>query len=191
MGLDFIVRAPIIASVFSRVGVIGSKALGHLYLKPLSMAEVVTYVEGRLMWDDAANGLAQADGTQYRHLSDRLILTVPLTASAVDVDVFQADRAYKVVAIRESHSVVGGAAAAVRPRKITDTSAPGAAAGANVKELTTANVDLTAAINTVVSPALSATASDLVLAAGNRIALDFSGTLTGLVGNLTIVLEQV
>jgi hypothetical protein len=55
-----------------------------------------------------------------------------------------------------------------------------------VKELTTANIDLTATINTVVSPALSATVADLTFAVGNRLALDFSGTLTNLVGQLTV-----
>jgi hypothetical protein len=112
--------------------------------------------------------------------------TVGLLASAVDTDIWVAPQAAIVVGFRESHSVVGGASAAVRPRKITDTSAPGAVASGTVKELTTANIDLTATINTVVSPALSATVADLTFAVGNRLALDFSGTLTNLVGQLTV-----
>lgn len=119
-----------------------------------------------------------------------LIITSELLAASVDKWVFTADRAYQVVAVREIHSVVGSTSAAVRPRKVTDTSAPGASAGATVKELC-ASMDLTATINTVVSPALSATASDLQLAAGDHIGLDFSGTLTGLVGSLTIVLKAI
>jgi len=63
-------------------------------------------------------------------------------------------------------------------------SAPGATAGATVVELTTAAIDLTATANTVVTPALVATAASLQLAAGDKIGLDFSGTLTGLVGGL-------
>ncbi len=118
-------------------------------------------------------------------------ITSELLAASVAKWIFIADRAYQVTAVREVHSVAGGASAAVRPRKITDTSAPGAAAGATVKELTTAAIDLTATINTVVSPALSATVADLQLAAGDRIALNFSGTLTGLVGLIEIVLKAI
>jgi hypothetical protein len=114
-----------------------------------------------------------------------------LIATDVDRHLFVADGPYKVLGFREIHSVVGGAAAAVRPRKITDTSAPGAAAGATVKELTTANIDLTAVVNTVVTPALVATAADLLLAAGDKVSLDFSGTLTGLVGTLTLILQRM
>lgn len=119
-----------------------------------------------------------------------LVVTTELLAASVDKWVFVADRAYQVVAIKEIHSVVGGSAAAVRPRKVTDTSAPGAAASATVKELC-ASLDLTTTANTLVSGTLSATASDLQLAAGNAIGLDFSGTLTGLVGSLTIVLKAI
>jgi len=115
-------------------------------------------------------------------------LTIPLLASSVDTDVWIAPSPMIVVAVRESHSVVGGASAAVRPRKITDTSAPGAAASGTVKEITTAALDLTASINTQRSGTLVATAADLTFAAGDRLALDFSGTLTGLVGQLTILL---
>jgi hypothetical protein len=108
---------------------------------------------------------------------------VDLTATAVDTNVWIAHRRCKLLGIRELHSVVGGAAAAVRPRKITaDATAPGAAAGATVKELTTANIDLTATANTAITPALVATTADLTFATGNKLALDFSGTLTGLVG---------
>jgi hypothetical protein len=116
---------------------------------------------------------------------------IPLTGTMVDQHVFVADRAYKVSAINEIHSVVGGAGANVRPRKITDTSAPGAVAGATVKELTTAVFDLTAVINTTQTGVLSATAADLLLATGDKIALDFSGTITGLVGMLTITLAPI
>jgi hypothetical protein len=118
-------------------------------------------------------------------------ITVELLAASVDQWVFIADRAYEVTGISEIHSVVGGASAAVKFRKITDTSAPGAAAGATVKELATAGFDLTAVINTTQNATLSATASDYQLAAGNKIAADFSGTLTGLVGHATIHLKAI
>jgi hypothetical protein len=82
--------------------------------------------------------------------------------------------------------VVGGAACAVRPRKITDTSAPGAVASGTVKEITTAAFDCTATINTVVTGTLSATASDYTFAANDKLSLDMSGTQTALVGTITV-----
>lgn len=105
----------------------------------------------------------------------------------VDAHMWIAPRAGKVVSIKEIHSVVGGAACAVRPRKITDTSAPGAVASGTVKEITTASFDCTAVINTTQTGALSATASDYTFASGDKISLDMSGTQTGLVG--IIVME--
>lgn len=109
-------------------------------------------------------------------------------ASSVPVDIWIAPSPAIVISVQESHSVVGGAAAAVRPRKITDTSAPGAAASGTVKEITQAALDLTASINTVRSGTLSATASDYTFAAGDRLALNFTGTLTGLVGQITVAI---
>lgn len=115
-----------------------------------------------------------------------------LLAASVDKWMWIAPFACKVVSVRESHSVVGGTSAAVRPRKVTDTSAPGAAASSTVKELSAA-LDLTSTVpvNTTTSATLTSTAADITLAAGDKIGLDFSGTLTGLVGLITIELQRV
>jgi hypothetical protein len=123
----------------------------------------------------------------------RVVLTTELLAASVDKWLFVADRAYIVTSVGEIHSVAGGAAAAVRPRKITaaSTAAPGAVVAAGITEITSAAIDLTTTANTSQAGALSATASDFTLAVGDKIGLDFSGTLTGLVGSLTIVLKAV
>jgi len=115
-----------------------------------------------------------------------------LLAASVDKWIWIAPFACKVVSVRESHSVVGGTSAAVRPRKVTDTSAPGAAASSTVKELSAA-LDLTSTVpvNTTTAATVTATAADVTLAAGDKIGLDFSGTLTGLVGLITIELQRV
>ncbi len=124
-----------------------------------------------------------------------IILTSEILAASVDKHVFTAPFACRVVSVREIHSVVGGSGATVRLRKITDTSAPGAAASTTVKELTTAGFDLTATINTTQQATLVAAASqvknsDFWLAAGDKLALDFGGTLTGLVGLVTIHIKR-
>jgi hypothetical protein len=118
-------------------------------------------------------------------------ITRTILAASVDEHIWIAPFACQVVSVKEIHSVVGGGSAAVRPRKITDTSAPGAAAGATVTEITTAGFDLTATVNTTQTGTLSATAADYTLAAGDKISLDFSGTLTGLVGIITIAVKAV
>lgn len=118
-------------------------------------------------------------------------IVVDLLAASVDQWAFIAQRACKLVGVKEIHSVVGGASAAVRPRKITDASAPGAAASATVLELTTASIDLTATINTTQTPTLTATIADRSLAAGDKVGLDFSGTLTGLVGKLIMQFQYI
>jgi hypothetical protein len=94
----------------------------------------------------------------------------------VDAHIWIAPRAGKVVSIKEIHSVVGGAACAVRPRKITDTSAPGAVASATVKEITQ-QLSIARQRSIRRRPEhLSATASDYTFAAGDKISLDVSGT---------------
>lgn len=119
-----------------------------------------------------------------------LVINKEILAATANEHIFIAPFACKVVSIREIHSVVGGTSAAVAVRKITDTSAPNASAGSTVKELLSGTTfSLTSTANTVVSGGLSATASDLAFAVGDHIAINFSGTLTGLVGSLTIELQ--
>jgi hypothetical protein len=139
----------------------------------------------KLLMVDFGGGDAEASGT--------FDVTSELLAASVDKWVFVATRPYQVTAVREIHSVIGGSGAVVRPRKVTAaaTDAPGAAAGATVKELTAADIGLETTINTTQSPALSATAADLLLATGDKIGLNFGGTLTGLVGVIVITLKAL
>lgn len=112
------------------------------------------------------------------------VFAVPshLLAANVDRFVFIASQRCQLIAVEEMHSVVGGASAAVRPRKITANAvAPGASAGATCIELTAA-FDLTATANTRVSGTLVGSATTFEV--GDRLAEDYSGTLTGLVGQV-------
>ena len=121
--------------------------------------------------------------------ASRIWVNLVLDATEVARWAFIAPVACQVMSVKEVHSVVGGASAAMRPRKVTDTSAPGAAASGTVKELTTATFDLTSTINTIVAGTLSATESDLQLVAGDKIGFSAAGTLTGIVGVFTIELK--
>jgi hypothetical protein len=119
----------------------------------------------------------------------RVMLRKEFNANSVDDWVFIADRAYTVVSIKEVHSVAGNDASAVTldVRKVTDASAPGAAASSTVKELLSSALNLKSTANTVVTGSLTATAADLDLAAGDKIGLNFAGTLTSLAGGLLVI----
>lgn len=123
-------------------------------------------------------------------LAEKKLITIPFDSGSVDTWMFIADRAYTVDLIEEVHSVVGsdGSAVTLAVRKITDVSAPGAVAGATVKELLSGTtIDLKATADTILTPALTATSADLDLADGDKIGLNFGGTLTALAGGLLVV----
>lgn len=118
----------------------------------------------------------------FHRQASEVVLTAQISASSVDAPIFVANRNYKVVSIEEIHSVVGGTSAALRVRKASGTTAPSAGTA-----LHSANFDLTATVNTKQAGAI--VAADALVKAGEKISLDFSGTLTGLAGSVTIVLR--
>ena len=147
-----------------------------------------TGAEGDISWNDTANGLEVFDGTQWRKLADRIIIPFSWVAASVDTSIFIADRAYKLLAVRWVTTVAGGDAGAVTGdiKKCTGTQAPSAGT-----TMLSATFDLKTTANTVTSSTLSSTAADLLLATGNRIAVDYTGTLTSAVGYGQIILEAV
>lgn len=124
------------------------------------------------------------DGTA-RNLAP-IVVVVPTVAASVDNNVFIAPFACKLVRAQGVQSVVGGASAACDIKKCTGTTAP-----ASGTTMLASAFDGTSTINTVVDKSLSATAANLTLAAGDRVAADFSGTLTGWVGAVTLTFVQV
>jgi len=91
------------------------------------------------------------------------------------------------------YTVAGGAAAAVDVAKFTQAGQPQAPStapnGTTVVDQLSASISLTGAANTTFAGTLSAAAgSPNVLNAGDALAFNFSGTLTGL-ANLLIQIE--
>lgn len=119
----------------------------------------------------------------------RVMVRHGFNASSVDDWAFIADRAYTVVSVKEVHSVAGndGGTVQLMVRKVTDASAPGAAAGTTVKEFLSGALNLKSTANTVVTGSLTATGADLNLAAGDKIGCDFIGVLTTLAGGVVII----
>jgi hypothetical protein len=159
-------------SFFTNMDISGTESLGGS----------VTLATGKVMTLTDADSLTVGG----KIIPQTLTVTWYEFGTEVAAHIWIAPRAGKVVSVKEIHSVVGGGSCTTRLRKITDTSAPGAVAGATVKELTTAAFDCTAVINTTQTGALSATASDYTFAAGDKISLNVGGTQTGLVGLITL-----
>jgi hypothetical protein len=100
-----------------------------------------------------------------------------LAATATNYGVFFiADRGYTVTGISEVHSTAGsdGGAVTLSVERLQGTEA----LDAGDDLLGATKIDLKGTADTVQSPALTATAANLVLAAGDRLALLDTGTLT-------------
>lgn len=114
------------------------------------------------------------------------ILTAPSGA------VFVADQDYSLMSVSEVHEALGTDGGAVTLDVVKCTGTQAAAAGTTMLAST---FNLKSTINTVVTKAraaggLSATSANRLIKKGDRIALNFAGTLTALTGvNVTIVLE--
>jgi hypothetical protein len=135
--------------------------------------------------------LGDADGLTVNDVivPQTLTVTYRLKASPATEAFFIADAAYQVTAIREVHSTAGSDATppTISVSKDTGTAAPGAGTG-----LLTAALSLHATANTVQTGSLSATKSDLQMAAGDRLSVVLTGTLTALAGVVvTVSLKRI
>lgn len=139
-------------------------------------------------WFDSSGTLRFADAATVEaagfNFSTGGIVATPVVAqisgvaaaAAVDQSFFIASRAYKVIDVR---AVFGTASTSgtLQIKKCTGTTAPGSGT-----DILTGTISLAGTANTALSGTLTATAADLLLAAGDRLALDFGGTVTNLVG---------
>lgn len=110
--------------------------------------------------------------------------TIFYNVPAADASFFVADRAYVVKGIRGVNDVIGtGGACTAVIRKV-----PTGTALTSGRALHSGSYNLvgTAATNQILT--LSATASDLLLAAGDRLAIDYTGTATSAIGCVTVTL---
>lgn len=111
--------------------------------------------------------------------------TVDLLAATVDTFIWTCiEGIWQLNGVAEAHTVVGGAAAAV-----TVVVCPGSVAIASGTAQLTAVLDLT-----VTAPAKSfgtLIATPTSMFRGDSLGIDMSGTLTGLVGKLTVQLKRI
>ncbi len=122
-----------------------------------------------------------------------VVFAMNANADLADQSFFIAQRNVEVVAIQQVHAVAGNDAGAVNLQvtKDTGTQAP----GAGVDLLTNnsnAGFNLKGVANTVQAGTLTATAANRRLASGNRLSVDFAGTLTTLSGVVvTVTLRNI
>jgi hypothetical protein len=116
-----------------------------------------------------------------------LVFTAFPNAHVASQVFFIASAPMQILGVQEVHTTLGTDAGAVTGsvEKLTGTQAPGA--GVTVLSAT---VNLKAAINTVQTPALSATAANLLLATGDRVGFVLSGTATAVAGVVVSVLAR-
>lgn len=112
------------------------------------------------------------------------IYSMNANGSLADQAFFVANQNLTITGVSVIWSAAGtnGSAVTIDVKKDTGTTAP---AGGTTVLAAALSVKTTA--NTVANPALSATASVLSMAAGDRLSVDFTGTLTALAGVVVVV----
>lgn len=130
---------------------------------------------------DGSTGLQGTGGGD----GEMVVLHRGYIATSVDSTIFTASRAYVVKSVIVRPDVVGSDGSAVTVAVKIAASGTAIASGVAVHSSTG---DLKGTANTNQVLALSTTASDLLLPAGSSIGLDFTGTLTAAVGNVSIAL---
>lgn len=120
------------------------------------------------------------------HMIDsRKPITSLLLASSVDGYIWtntDTDAIYNITGIASMVSTVGGSSAAVVVKVCTSATAP----ASGVAQHSTA-IDLTITAPSLVRPVITTTTP---INPGDSISLDFTGTLTGLIGNISIQIRR-
>lgn len=137
-------------------------------------------------------------GVQYKQLPDGSLglegsangdggfipVSMQYLAATVDSAFFVADRPYIVKAVRGRVDVAGtGGACTAVIRKV-----PSGTAITSGTAVNTGSFNLVGTANASQTLSLSATASDLLMAAGDALAFDLTGTATSAVGCVTVTL---
>jgi len=131
-----------------------------------------------------------AQPSQFELSTEQYIVADHFIASSVaDIQFFTAPVKCQVVAVREVHVTAGNDAGTVTGtiRRCQGTEA--ATAG---DDLLSATINFKGTALTEQTPALTTTSGDLILEAGNRLALDVTGTTTALAGVIvTVLLKRI
>lgn len=159
--------------------------------------------DGTLLYlSDTAGGYATTASTTSEQLLGRMVsatraviniqqfrdkLRIPHNFAAAGVAniFFIADRRVRVTQIQEVHATIAGQAGTLTVERLQGTEAP--AAGDDLLGATKINLEGT--INTVVTPALTATVANLVLEKGDRLALKLASGVATSLANACITVQ--
>ena len=140
-----------------------------------------------LAGSDAASNLALFADASRRPAGAPVTKYIAANGSLATQTIFIATRACKILSITEIHTTAGtnGSAVTLNITKETGTQAPGA--GVSVQ---TGTFDMKGTASTLQTAVLSGVPSILTLAAGDRLSMKFTGTLTTLAGvTVTVMLS--
>lgn len=127
------------------------------------------------------------------NLTHHVSVCCPLNSQCVDQSFFVADGTYLVTGVSYVHATAGSDASAVNLQitKDTSTNAPGAGTDLLTNN-TNAGFNCKGTANTVQAGTLVSSEATRTLAAGDRLSLDFAGTITALAGVVvTVSLRRV
>lgn len=129
---------------------------------------------------------------KFQRRSDNTVGTIPqdvivcrriaAAGDAIDQNLFIADTDYEVVGVQAVWGVASSSGT-LQIEKCTGTTAPGSGT-----DLLSSTINTAGTANTVASGSLTTTVASKRLTSGDRLALDFGGTVTNLV-NLVVVVR--
>lgn len=154
-------------------------------------AAVETAAAGTAIMTLDVNGLVMTAGYPVKvganRVMDKLYLDEILLAASVDKHAWICyEGRWQVEAVRAILATAGSDGGAVTLDVMVTTGTQAPASGTTQLAAT---MDMKTTANTLISPALIA--SPTVIVPGNRVSLDFTGTLTALAGLLTVVLKRI
>ncbi len=131
--------------------------------------------------------MRRSDGTTGSIPEDTFVtLIIPVAGDAVDKNAWTAPGNFELVGVSEVHTTAS-TSGTLQLEKCTGTTAPGSGT-----DLLSATISLAGAANTVLTGSLGTTRADRIFVSGDRLALDFGGTVTNLVNAIiTIRLKRL
>lgn len=116
-----------------------------------------------------------------------------LNADCIDQNIFIADAAYLVTGVQYTHATAGNDAGSVNVQLTKDTSTDAPGAGTDLlTNNSNAGFNCKGTANTVQTGTLVTAEATRTLAAGDRLSLDFAGTVTALAGvTVTVTLRKL
>jgi len=125
--------------------------------------------------------------------SEEFTATFNLASSLADQAFFVAPYACQVTAVSEVHSTAGTDTNPVNVQVVKDTGTTAPGGGTDLlTNNSNAGFNLKGTDNTVQTGTLTGTVASLRLAAGDRLSVDFAGTLTALAGVVvTVALKKI